>query len=163
MLLSTRSVFALQALTSAGLLATGLVLGEVARLHPCHLCNFQRLTYMLVAFFSFSGLLLPAGRKLWSLLAGLSALAGMFAAAQQSWMQYAPHSVTECGFGDPTLVEQIVNWLGSLWPAMFMVTGACTQKEWVLFGLSLANWSMLCFTFLSLVSAGLFFGRFGKR
>jgi len=31
---------------------------------------------------------------------------------------------------------------------MFMVTGFCTNKEWVFLGLSLANWSALCFLLL---------------
>ena len=63
-------------------------------------------------------------------------------------MQYAPDKVTECGFGDPTLTEQLVNWLGVQWPSMFMVTGFCTNKEWVFLGLSLANWSGLAFAVL---------------
>ena len=63
-------------------------------------------------------------------------------------MQYAPQLATECGFGDPTLTEQLINWLGVKWPAMFMVTGFCTNKEWVFLGLSLANWSGVCFLLL---------------
>ena len=60
-------------------------------------------------------------------------------------MQYAPQLATECGFGDPTLTEQLINWLGMKWPSMFMVTGFCTSRDWVFLGLSLANWSVFCF------------------
>lgn len=145
---STRIVFAMLALASLGLLAAGLILGEMARLQPCHLCNFQRLLYMMVAFFALCGVLLPGWRRLWSLLVGLAALGGVATAIQQSWMQYAPQEAIECGFGDPTLLERIVDWLGMQWPSMFMVTGFCTNKEWIFLGLSLANWSGVCFFLL---------------
>jgi len=145
MRLSSRSVFALLTIISFGLVAAGLVLGELARLHPCHLCNLQRLFYMVLGFFALCGVLLPGWRRPWSVLVGLTALGGLVVALQQSWMQYAPQESIECGFGDPTLAEQLINWLGTQWPAMFMVTGFCTNKEWVFLGLSLANWSVGCF------------------
>jgi len=148
MRLSSRTVFSLLASAALVLLAAGLIIGELARLHPCHLCNFQRLLYMVLACFALCGVLLPHWRKLWSVLVGLTAIWGVVTALQQSWMQYAPQQAIECGFGDPTLVEQIVNWLGVQWPAMFMVTGFCTNKEWVVLGLSLANWSGVCFFLL---------------
>ena len=147
---STRSVFALLATVSLGLLASGLILGALARLQPCHLCNLQRLIYMVLAFFALCGVLLPGARKLWSVLVALTAAYGLVTAIEQSWMQYAPQQATECGFGDPTLAEQLINWLGMQWPAMFMVTGFCTDKEWIFLGLSLANWSVLCFLLLLL-------------
>lgn len=148
MRLSSRSAFALLAAASAALLAAGLLIGDWARLQPCHLCNFQRLLYMVVAFFALGGVVLPRWRRLWAALLALTAGGGVVAALQQSWMQYAPEKAIECGFGDPTLIEQLVNWLGVQWPAMFMVTGFCTNKEWVFLGLSLANWSGLCFLLL---------------
>ena len=145
---SNRTVFVLLALASLGLLAGGLVLGEVARLQPCHLCNFQRLIYMSLAFIAICGALIPIRTRFWAGLFSLTALGGVVTAVQQSWMQYAPQLAAECGFGDPTLAEQLINWLGVQWPAMFMVTGFCTNKEWVFLGLSLANWSGLCFLLL---------------
>jgi disulfide bond formation protein DsbB len=152
MRLSTRVVFALLVAASLGLLASGLMIGEVARLQPCHLCNLQRLIYMVLAFFALCGVLFPGWRRAWCVLVGIAAGGGLIAALQQSWMQYAPQQAMECGFGDPTLSERLINWLGVQWPAMFMVTGFCTNKEWVFLGLSLANWSGFCF-FLLLAGA----------
>ena len=159
MALSSRFVFALLAAAASGLLGAGLILGEMVRLHPCYLCNFQRLLYMGVAFFALCGVLLPAWRTLWGVLIGLTALGGVATAIQQSWMQYAPDLATECGVGKPTLLEQIVDWLGMQWPSMFMVTGFCTKKEWIFLGLSLANWSVMCFTLLLTGAVWLFFRR----
>ena len=143
---SVRTLFALQAVAALGLVAGGLVLGEVARLHPCYLCNFQRLLYLCVAACALAGVIVPGWRRLWAVLSGAAAVYGVVIAIQQSWMQYAPSQASECGFGDPTFVERTINWLSLKWPAMFMVTGFCTNKEWVFLGLSLANWSALFFT-----------------
>ena len=62
---STRIVFVLLASSSLGLLVSGLLLGDWARLQPCHLCNFQRLLYMVLAFFALCGALMPALRRWW--------------------------------------------------------------------------------------------------
>lgn len=146
---SRRVVFGVLAVASGGLLASGLILGELVHLEPCYLCNFQRLLYMVIALLSACACLFDRWPRFWGLLIGLTALWGVASAVEQSWMQFAPDQVTECGFSDPTLVETIVNWLSVKWPAMFMVTGFCTVKDWVFLGLSLANWSALCFLALA--------------
>lgn len=140
-----RRIFWMSAAVSLGLLVSGLILGEFARLDPCYLCNFQRLMYIVVALLSVVAALFNRWPRFWGMLIGLAALWGMASAIEQSWMQYFPNQVNECGFSDPTLVETIVNWLAVRWPDMFMVTGFCTVKDWAFLGLSLANWSALCF------------------
>ena len=147
--LTLRLVFAALALVSGGLLAAGLILGKLAHLDPCYLCNFQRLLYIVVGLLSACAALLNRWHRFWGLLTGLTALWGVASAAEQSWMQYVPDQVNECGYSDPTLVENIVNALSAYWPGMFMVTGLCTVKDWVFLGLSLANWSALCFLALA--------------
>ena len=142
---SRRLTFGLMAFAASGLLASGLALGEFLRLTPCYLCNFQRFLYIVIALLSAFACVTNRWPRFWGLSTGLSALWGIATAAEQSWMQYAPDQVTECGLSDPTLVETIVNWLSMKWPAMFMVTGFCTVKDWVFLGLTLANWSALCF------------------
>ena len=160
---SVRTLFALLAAASLGLLGAGLVLGEVMRLQPCYLCNFQRLLYLCVAAFALAGVVVPRAYRLWAGLAGAAAVYGVVIAVQQSWMQYAPSQAPECGFGDPTFVERTVNWLSAQWPAMFMVTGFCTNKDWVFLGLSLANWSVLCFAALALVALSIALRRKASR
>ena len=146
---SRRAVFSLLAAASGGLLVAGLILGEVAHLEPCYLCNFQRLLYIVIAVLALCASLIKRWPRVWGLLIVAVALWGVASAAEQSWMQFVPDRVTECGYSDPTLVETIVNWLSDKWPAMFMVTGLCTVKDWVFLGLSLANWSAVCFLALA--------------
>ena len=159
MRLSPRSVFGLLALASIGFVAAGLALGEWARLQPCYLCVFQRLLYLLLAFFALCGVLIPRWRRLWCSLVSLTAIGGGITAIEQSWMQYAPEQGIECGYSDPTLLERIVDWFGMQWPAMFMVTGFCTTKDWIFLGLSLANWSVVFFLGLLGVAVWLGFKR----
>jgi disulfide bond formation protein DsbB len=158
MRISDRWVFCGEAVVSLGLLAGALILGELFRLHPCYWCSFQRLLCMALAFLGCCGMLLPGWRRVWALLSGLVTLGGVYAAGRQSWMQLAEDAV-ECGFGDPTLVERLVDWLGCLWPSMFMVTGLCKDKDWVFLGLTLANWSGIGFLMLSGASVWMLFRR----
>lgn len=153
--LGARAVFTLIAIVSGGLAGAGLVIGELMRINPCPLCIFQRVLYLAVAMVALGGVLAPAARRLWGGLLGLVAAGGLATALYQSWMQIYPDTVTQCGFGEPTLIERLVDYMGTLWPFMFMATGFCTSKENI-FGLSMANWSALCF--LALLLAGVWVG-----
>ena len=154
MRLSLRACFGLLALAAIGLTIAGWWIGEWMRLQPCPLCIFQRLLYLLIALLALAGMLMPAWPRLWGLLLALTAAGGLATAAYQSWLQYLPDTSMECGLGDPTLIEQIVDWFGMRWPAMFMATGFCTSKDWLFLGLSMAVWSGLCFLAF-LVAAGM--------
>ena len=110
-------------LLAAGCL--GLVLGSIALtawldLHPCHLCIFQRLLFMGLAVFGLLAGLLgcrPVARAA-GLFVALIAASGVAVAGYQSWLQEQPAGSTSCVAGEPTLVEQFVEWLGRLQPAL---------------------------------------------
>jgi len=141
---SARSAFTLTALTAVGLVGAGLLIGEWMRLNPCPLCIFQRLLYLLIAAWAVAGTLMPGPRRLWGGLIVLTAAGGMATAIFQTWLQLYPESAMACGYGEPNLIERLVDWLGMQWPFMFMATGFCTSKESIL-GLTMANWSIPCF------------------
>lgn len=147
------------AVSSAGLVAVGLVIGEIYRLQPCPLCIFQRLLYIVVVLLALGGAVLPGWRRGWGALTVMTAAGGLGTALYQSWLQLAPDVSRECGFGEPTLIERWVDWLGMQWPAMFMATGFCSSKDWLFLGLSMANWSAVCFSGFLLLSAWLLFRR----
>ncbi len=150
MSLSHRTQFSFIAIAAFGFVVSGVLLSHFVRVDACYMCSFQRFMYLLVGCAACLGALLPRGHRLWSVLVMLASVGGLATAINQSWMQYAPQQAIECGFGDPTLLEQTVNWLSTLWPSMFMVTGFCTQKDWTFLGFSLANWSVLFFAGLLL-------------
>ena len=154
MRVSPRLAFGLLMLAATGLTLAGWLLGEMLRLQACPLCIFQRLLYLLIALFALAGVLLPGYSRFWGVPLGLTAAGGLATAAYQSWLQVLPDASMACGFGEPTLIEQIVDWFGVRWPSLFMATGFCSSKDWVFLGLSMANWSGLCFLAF-LVAAGL--------
>ncbi len=155
-----RAWFATLALGIVGLIATGLELQQLFRLAPCPMCIFQRVLYFAIGLLALGGVLLPAGRLLWSALIVAVAAGGAAVAGYQTWMQAFPHLATECGYTDPNAIERLVDWLGMQWPALFLATGFCTTRDWVFLGLSMANWSLLVFAGIA-GYAGLLFIRKG--
>jgi len=140
-----RAWFATLGLGCLGLVAVGMELQNLLRLSPCPLCIFQRLLYIVIGGVGVLGFLLPQAQRLWSALAmGLGSF-GFAVAAYQTWMQAFPGLAKECSYTDPNLIERLVDWLGMLVPSWFMATGFCTSREWEMFGLSMANWSMMIF------------------
>ena len=140
-----RAWFATLALGCFGLVTAGMVLQEIYHLAPCPLCIFQRLLYMVIGGLGLLGFALPSARLLWAGLIGALAVLGTGVAAYQTWMQAYPHLAPECSFTDPNMIERLVDWLGMEWPSLFLATGFCTSRDWELFGLSMANWSVLVF------------------
>jgi len=140
-----RAWFASLALGVFGLVAIGMELQHLLRLSPCPLCIFQRLLYLLIGGLALGGVLWPVLRPLWCGLIGALAAGGVAVAGYQTWMQAYPHLAPECSFVDPNAIERLVDWLGMEWPSLFLATGFCTSREWEMFGLSMANWSLLIF------------------
>lgn len=155
---TVRQSCALVLVAALALVGAGLAIGEWMRLNPCPLCIFQRVLYLLVAFWALCGLAIPLARQLWGGLIALSAAGGIATAIYQTWMQQNPEVAVACGNGPPNLIELLVDWLGVQWPFMFMATGFCTSKESI-FGLTMANWSIGCFAVFMLLGLWIGFSR----
>lgn len=138
------------------MVAVSFVLTDWLLLNPCHLCIFQRLLYLLlVPPALLAALLAPrASARLAGLLTLPLALAGASAAGYQSWLQRQPAGTVSCIGGQPDPIEQAVEWLGQRLPELFMATGFCEDPEFVILGLSLADWSLLGFLGCLLLAAG---------
>ncbi len=148
---------------------TSTILQDLLNLMPCPYCIFQRTLYLIIGFFS--ALLLTFNKVLKIKINAVSksilsiifilSLLGICAAVYQSAMQLFPDLVPECSFSEPGLVEKLVDKLGEIhyW---FLATGLCSSKEWTLFGLSMANWSVFCFLFVAFISSYLLFFRKAK-
>ena len=111
----------------------------IDRLRP--LCIFQRMLFMLIVVLAGVGLAVP--RSLFRVVAiaiATVSLGGFAVAAYQCWMQEFPGSVASCGYADPTLIEQIVDWAGMQNPYFFLATGYCERKEIALLS---ASWAQL--------------------
>jgi disulfide bond formation protein DsbB len=146
-----RRIFALIALACVAMLAFGLYLQHVVGLEPCPMCVVQRYALVLVALVagiaaSFRGRgVHVGGAALMTLLAG----GGAFVAARQSWLQWYPPEVASCGRDIYGMIETFP--LKRAIPMIFRGSGDCTKIDWTFLGLSIANWSFLCFVAITLV------------
>ena len=131
-------------LIAMSLAASSFVLTAWLDLHPCYLCIFQRLLFMLLAVF---GLLAATGfgEKVWGGLIILLAGVGTATAGYQTWLQLQPPGSASCAGSNPNLIEQLVYFLSDNIPSLFEVSGLCEEEELVILGLSLANWALVSF------------------
>jgi len=146
-----RRVLALVAVVCVALLAFGLYLQHVVGLEPCPMCIVQRYALVLVAVvagitaMAKSRGLLIAGSGLLVLLSGF----GAFVAARQSFLQWYPPEIASCGRDFYGMIETFP--LKRAIPMIFKGSGDCTKIDWTFLGLSIANWSFLCFVAIVLV------------
>lgn len=150
-----RRVLALVSLACVAMLAFGLYLQHGVGLEPCPMCIVQRYALVLVAVVSgitalaTSRSLRMAGSALTLLLAGF----GAFVAARQSWLQWYPPEEASCGRDFYGMIETFP--LQRVIPMIFRGSGDCTKIDWTFLGLSIANWSFLCFVAIALVMLAL--------
>lgn len=156
----------LMALGAAGLVLVAVVLTQLLSLDPCHLCIFQRVIHFAIAFALVAAYLgwQRLSLRLCALILGATfSLGGMVVAGQQSWLQWFPEVSLSCSSGAPGIVEQWVQWLGQQSPTLFLATGFCENKDLVILGLSLANWSFLAYAALLAGSAALILSPWNER
>lgn len=158
-----RRVLALVSLVCVALLAFGLYLQHVVGLEPCPMCIVQRYALVLVAVVAGitavakSRGLLIAGSGLLVLLSGF----GAFVAARQSFLQWYPPEIASCGRDFYGMIETFP--LKRAIPMIFKGSGDCTKIDWTFLGLSIANWSFVCFVAIGLVMLVLIARQVQKR
>jgi len=158
-----RRVLALVSLACVALLAFGLYLQHVVGLEPCPMCIVQRYALVLVAVVAGitavakSRGLLIAGSGLLVLLSGF----GAFVAARQSFLQWYPPEIASCGRDFYGMIETFP--LKRAIPMIFKGSGDCTKIDWTFLGLSIANWSFVCFVAIGLVMLVLIARQVQKR
>ncbi|CAN5730008.1 disulfide bond formation protein B [soil metagenome] len=141
------------------MLAFGMYLQHVVGLEPCPMCIVQRYALVLVAIFTAVGSATARrGLQLFgTLLALVSAVGGAYTAAQQSWLQWYPPEVVSCGRDLYGMIETFP--LKRALPMIFRGGGDCSQIDWTFLGLSIANWSFICFVGFGLLLLVLLFKR----
>jgi disulfide bond formation protein DsbB len=134
------------------MLAFGLYLQHVVGLNPCPMCIVQRYALLVVAVLA--GLTALSGRRpvhlggagLLILVAGF----GAFTAARQTWLQWYPPEVVNCGRDFYGMIETFP--LQRVLPMIFKGSGDCSKIDWVFLGGTLANWSCVVFTSILVLS-----------
>ena len=95
-----------------------------------------------------------AGQVIYSMLGLLFALGGLGVAARHVWLQHLPpDQVPACG---PDLAFMLENFpLGRTLQKLFEGSGQCAEVKWRFLGLSIPEWSLLCFGALAVYAIGL--------
>lgn len=152
LLRNPRLPFILALTASLALVGGGLLLAQLLRLAACPLCIIQRMLYLLLALSAAGGLIAahPSWRRVAAFIMAVIAATGACVAGYQTWIQrFAPE--TTCG-ADMPWWERIVDWAGQLAPVLFQPNGLCSDPAWKLLGLSIAEWSLVAFSGLLLLS-----------
>jgi disulfide bond formation protein DsbB len=155
----TRQLLTLVALGCLGLLSFGLYLQHGVGLEPCPMCIVQRYALVLVAVLAgVAAALARPGARLWA-VGVMGTLAGLGAgvAARQSWLQWNPPEILSCGRDFFGMIESFP--LKRAIPMIFRGSGDCSTVDWTFLGLSIANWSFLCFSAIALLALGLILRR----
>jgi len=137
----------------AGLLVYALFTQYVHGLQPCNMCLLQRLAVAAVGVvFLLATIHHPRAwmARVYAVLIGLCAAAGVALGARQVWMQAQPlGSLPSCGADLYTLFDllPVYEVVKTVWNG----GGECQAVTWSLWGLSMAGWVVLSLSALGLL------------
>ncbi len=147
-----RGEFILGLVVCAAILCIALYMEFAMGLDPCMLCMSQRFVYLGLAFvFMLGALHNPyfGGHKRYGLLLLLLSLAGLGLASRQLYLQSLPADlVPECGPSFSYMVDAFP--FTEVLMTMIKGSGSCAEVQWSFLGLSIAGWSFVLFSGLSL-------------
>ncbi len=150
---NARGFYFLILVTCSLLLGFGYYLEFYQALTPCPLCVFQRVAYMVVGGICLLGFVhrpQHIGKKIYSGLAFIAAITGAGIAARQVWLQHLPPElVPECG-PDLSFMLAVLP-LSETIKLVFSGSGECAEVAWSFLSLSIAQWSLLWFSVLSIL------------
>ncbi|MDR2014680.1 MAG: disulfide bond formation protein B [Azoarcus sp.] len=125
-------------------------LQSVKGVDPCPMCIMQRYALLGVGLAALVGAFHNRGAIAYGTLITLVALAGGGVAVRQSWLQLYPQQAQGCGPGLEYMLESFP--LAELLPKLFRGEGDCSVVDWTLFGLSIANWGLITFAGIVIVT-----------
>ena len=148
-LASFRIQLGLIAAVCAGLIGFALYAQYHLHLEPCPLCIFQRIGIIAVGVLALlASLHTPRARwcrGAWAFTVLLACCAGAMVSARHVWLQHIPEGqVPACGPGLSYLMESLPGYLDVI-KTVLQGSGECAVVDWVLLGLSMPAWTLLCF------------------
>lgn len=150
-ILSYRLLNAYAALFAIGVLAFALYTQYYGGLNPCPLCVMQRIVFIALACIFIVGTVYNAGnfgRKLLHGLGLIIALFGIALAARHIYLQHLPiGTAPSCGPGFNFIVQNLP--FNQALRLLLLGSGECALINWHLLGLTMPEWSLLCFILLA--------------
>ena len=136
-------------LACAGLIGFALYLQHSLGLEPCPMCILQRYAFVVVGVIGLAAAIqnpaLP-GRRTYSALLAIMAATGGGVAIRHVYLEHNPPKIFDCGADVGFMLESFP--LTEALPMIFRGTGDCTKVLWRFLGLSIAEWSLICFVLL---------------
>ena len=140
-------------LVCAGLIGFALYLQHSLGLEPCPMCILQRYAFVVLGVLALiaaiHGPALP-GRRIYSALFVALAATGGGVAIRHVYLEHNPPKIFDCGADVGYMLESFP--LTEALPLIFRGTGDCTKVLWRFLGLSIAEWSLICFVFLGIAA-----------
>ena len=149
MKLNSRLIYLAMFLACAGLIGFALYLQHALGLDPCPMCILQRYAFIVVGVIALAAAIhnpaLPGRRIYGGLLVVLAATGGGIA-IRHVYLEHYPPKIFDCGADVGFMLESFP--LTQALPMIFRGTGDCTKVVWQFLGLSIAEWSLICFAAL---------------
>ena len=140
-------------LACAGLIGFALYLQHSLGLEPCPMCILQRYAFVVVGVLALAAAIHGAGlfgRRIYSALLVAVAATGGGIAIRHVYLEHNPPKVFDCGADVGYMLESFP--LTEALPMIFRGTGDCTKVAWRFLGLSIAEWSLICFVLLGVAA-----------
>ena len=145
----SRMIYLAIFLVCAGLIGFALYLQHSLGLEPCPMCILQRYAFIVVGVIALAAAIhdpaLP-GRRVYSGLLVVMAATGGGVAIRHVYLEHYPPRIFDCGADFGFMLESFP--LTQALPMIFRGTGDCTKVAWRFLGLSIAEWSLICFALL---------------
>jgi disulfide bond formation protein DsbB len=154
MMFNSRPIFLAIFLVCTGLIGFALYLQHSLGLEPCPMCILQRYAFIVVGVTALvAAIHNPAllGRRIYSALLIVMAASGGGVAIRHAYLEHYPPKIFDCGADVGFLLESFP--LTEALPMIFRGTGDCTKVLWSFLGLSIAEWSLICFALLIVAAA----------
>ena len=149
MMINSRMIYLAMFLACAGLIGFALYLQHSLGLEPCPMCILQRYAFILVGVIALVAAAhnpsVP-GRRIYSALLVVMAAIGGGVAIRHVYLEHNPPKIFDCGADVGFMLESFP--LTEALPMIFRGTGDCTKVPWRFLGLSIAEWSLICFAIL---------------
>jgi len=145
----SRLVYLAIFLVCTGLIGFALYLQHSLGLEPCPMCILQRYAFIAVGVIALAAAIQnPAllGRRIYSALLCVMAATGGGVAIRHVYLEHYPPKIFDCGADVGFMLESFP--LTQVLPMIFRGTGDCTKVPWRFLGLSIAEWSLICFALL---------------
>jgi protein dithiol:quinone oxidoreductase len=153
MMPGTRAILVASVVISLGLFCGGIALGALLHLAACPLCIIQRMLYLLFGVVTLIGLAFhrpSVGCVVARVLMVAVGGTGTFVAGYQTWIQHFPPGIG-CAANSPWW-ENFVYWAGEKIPLFFQAGGVCEDSSWKFLGLTIAEYSLLAFSSLTVLA-----------